>query len=47
MFKALGPGLDFVKDLKVGFISNDLLKGLGRKWEVIRKGNAVVVLGPV
>jgi hypothetical protein len=47
MFKALGPGLDFVKDLKVGFISNDLLKGLGRKWEVRRKGNAVVVLGPV
>ena len=47
MFKALGPGLDFVKDLKVGFISNNLLKGLGRKWEVRRKGNAVVVLGPV
>jgi len=47
MFKAFGPGLDFVKDLKVGFISNDLLKGLGRKWEVRRRGNAVVVVGPV
>ena len=47
MFKAFGPGLDFVKDLKVDFISNDLLEGLGRKWEVRRKGNTVVVLGPV
>ncbi|MDE0722080.1 MAG: 4'-phosphopantetheinyl transferase superfamily protein [Flavobacteriales bacterium] len=47
MFKAFGPGLDFLNDLKVDFISNDLLKGLGRKWEVRRKGNAVVVLGPV
>ena len=47
MFKAFGPGLDFVKDLKVDFLSNDLLKGLGRKWEVKRIGNAVVVLGPV
>ncbi|MBT6174986.1 MAG: 4'-phosphopantetheinyl transferase superfamily protein [Flavobacteriales bacterium] len=47
MFKAFGPGLDFVKDLKVDFISKDLLEGLGRKWEVRRKGNTVVVLGPV
>ena len=47
MFKAFGPGLDFVKDLKVDFISKDLLKGLGRKWEVRRKGNVVVVMGPV
>ena len=47
MFKAFGPGLDFVKDLKVDFLSNDLLKGLGRNWEVKRIGNAVVVLGPV
>ena len=47
MFKAFGPGLDFVKDLKVDFISNDLVEGLGRKWEVRRKGNTVVVLGPV
>jgi len=47
MFKAFGPGLDFLNDLKVGFISNDLLKGLGRKWEVRRRGNAVVVVGPV
>ncbi|MDG2363238.1 MAG: 4'-phosphopantetheinyl transferase superfamily protein [Flavobacteriales bacterium] len=47
IFKAFGPGLDFVKDLKVDFISNDLLEGLGRKWEVRRKGNTVVVLGPV
>ena len=47
MFKAFGPGLDFVKDLKVDFLSKDLLEGLGRKWEVRRKGNTVVVLGPV
>ena len=47
MFKAFGPGLDFVKDLKVDFLSNDVLTGLGRKWEVRRKGNVVVVVGPV
>jgi len=47
MFKAFGPGLDFVKDLKVDVLSNELLKGLGRKWGVKRSGNVVVVLGPV
>ena len=47
MYKAFGPGLDFVKDLKVDFLSKDLISGMGRKWEVIRKGNTVVVLGPV
>jgi len=47
MFKAFGPGLDFVKDLKVDFLSNDVLTGLGRKWEVRLRGNVVVVLGPV
>ena len=47
MYKAFGPGLDFVKDLKVDFLSKDLISGMGRKWEVRRKGNTVVVLGPV
>jgi hypothetical protein len=47
MFKAFGPGLDFVKDLKVDFLSNDVLTGLGRKWGVRRKGNVVVVVGPL
>ena len=47
MFKAFGPGLDFVKDLKVDFLSDDLLIGMGRQWKVRREGNVVVVLGPV
>ena len=47
MFKAFGPGLDFIKDLKVEFISDDLLKGMGKLWEVKREENVVVVLGPV
>ena len=47
MFKALGPGLDFVKDLKVDFISEDLLTGMGRKWAVKHEDKVVVVFGPV
>ena len=47
MFKAFGPGLDFVKDLKVDFISEDLLNGMGRKWAVKREDKVVVVFGPV
>jgi phosphopantetheinyl transferase len=46
MYKAFGPGLDFVKDLKVDFISENMLKGLERKWEVRRQGNLVIVMGP-
>jgi len=46
MYKAFGPGLDFVKDLKVDFISENILKGMERKWEVRRQGNLVIVMGP-
>ena len=47
MFKALGPGLDFIQDLEVNFISEDLISGNDRKWRVINQDNVVVVYGPV
>ena len=48
MYKALGPLLDFKKDLKVDFDSEneDLVVGLGYKWKIYREDKIVVALGP-
>jgi phosphopantetheinyl transferase len=48
MYKALGPLLDFKKDLKVDFDSEneDLVVGSGYKWKIYREDKIVVALGP-
>jgi phosphopantetheinyl transferase len=48
MYKALGPLLDFKRDLKVDFdIKNeDLVVGSGYNWKIYREDKIVVALGP-
>jgi len=48
MYKALGPLLDFKKDLKVDFVSEneDLVVGSGYNWKIYREDKIVVALGP-
>ena len=48
MYKALGPLLDFKKDLKTEFDVNndDLIVGLGYNWKIYREEKIVVALGP-
>jgi len=48
MYKALGPLLDFKRDLKVEFdIDNDdLVVGSGYNWKIYREDKIVVALGP-
>lgn len=48
MYKALGPLLDYKRDLKVEFNreNNDIIEGAGYNWKVYNEGKVVVVLGP-
>ncbi len=48
MYKALGPLLDFKKDLKVDFDdeNEDLVQGSGYNWKIYREDKIVVALGP-
>ena len=48
MYKALGPLLDFKKDLTVDFDSEneDLAQGSGYNWKIYREEKIVVALGP-
>ena len=48
MYKALGPLLDFKRDLKTEFDVNndDLIVGLGYNWKIYREDKIVVALGP-
>ena len=48
MYKALGPLLDFKKDLKVNFDdeNEDLVQGSGYHWKIYREDKIVVALGP-
>lgn len=48
MYKALGPLLDYKRDLKVEFNreNNDIIEGAGYNWKVYNEEKVVVVLGP-
>ena len=48
MYKALGPLLDFKRDLKVEFNqeNNDIIEGAGNNWKIYNEDKVVVVLGP-
>jgi len=48
MYKALGPLLDFKRDLKVEFNqeNKDIIEGAGNNWKIYNEEKVVVVLGP-
>lgn len=49
MYKALGPLLDYKRDLKVEFNleNSDIIEGAGYKWKIYNEEKVVVVLGPI